>query len=189
VDVKAREADGFRAVQTKANCLRRTMSLAVSWPWTQRGEDPAVYLDDVFRYARSRLASREDAEDIACEVAQSLPSPCRRRDLRVYMIGMARRKIADRLRKARGTVQIQEPDQVVRFDDVSDSAALVEQVLSKLTEDQREALTLKYVVGLTSEEVGQTVGKSSEAIDSLLQRGRASFAREWNALSSEEVNL
>jgi DNA-directed RNA polymerase specialized sigma24 family protein len=61
--------------------------------------------------------------------------------------------------------------------------------MAKLTEDQREALTLKYVVGLSSAEVGAALGRNAEAVDSLLQRGRASFAREWNALSSEEVNL
>ena len=165
------------------------MSLAVNWPWIQSGEDPAIYLDDVFRYAHSRLRSREDAEDIACEVAQSLPSPCRRRDLRVYMIGMARRKVADRLRRAKDTVEIHERDLVGRFDEASDRTALVELVLAKLTEDQREALTLKYVAGFTSQEVAATLGRNSEAIDSLLQRGRASFAREWNALSSEEVTL
>lgn len=165
------------------------MSLAVSWPWTVPGEDPAIYLDDVYRYARSRLRSREDAEDIACEVVQALPSPCRRRDLRIYMIGMARRKVADKLRRDRDSVEICDADLVVRFDDASDDTALVDQVLAKLREDQREALTLKYVVGLTSEEVGAALRRSTEAVDSLLQRGRAAFAREWNALSSEEVIL
>lgn len=66
---------------------------------------------------------------------------------------------------------------------------MVEKVLSLLGDDQREALTLKYIVGLTSEEVGRALGRNPSAIDSLLQRARAAFAKEWNALSSEEVKL
>jgi len=76
------------------------MSLALNWPWTGTGEDPARFLDDIYRYARTRLGSREDAEDLAIEVVQALPAPCRRKDLRVYMIGIARRKLADRLRRS-----------------------------------------------------------------------------------------
>lgn len=165
------------------------MSLAIDWPWSPIAEDPARYLDDVYRYARACLGSREDAEDLACEVVQSLPSKCRRRDLRVYMIGMARRKVADRLRHRLDTVAIQEPDLVGRFDESSDQSTLVGAVMAKLTGDQREALTMKYVVGLSSAEVGAALGRNAEAVDSLLQRGRAAFAREWNALTSEEVIL
>ena len=44
------------------------MSLAINWLRTQKGEDPMVYLDDVYRYVAVRLGNREDAEDIAIEV-------------------------------------------------------------------------------------------------------------------------
>lgn len=161
--------------------------MAVSWPWSIKGTDPVEYLDDVYRYSRARLGSREDAEDIAMEVVQSLPASCKRRDLRIYMIGIARRKIADRLRRIRRTVEISENGKGTRFDHLSDEAMQVEQVLALLTEDQREALTLKYVVGMSTEEVAVALAKSQAAVDSLLQRGRASFAREWDALLCEQV--
>ena len=161
--------------------------MALSWPWSYKAEDPAEYLDDVYRYSRARLGNREDAEDIAMEVVQSLPSSCRRSDLRIYMIGIARRKVADRLRRHHPTVEISENGKGTRFDHLADETMHIEHVLALLTDDQREALTLKYVVGMTSEEVATAVGKSSEAVDSLLQRGRAAFAREWDALLSEQV--
>jgi RNA polymerase sigma factor (sigma-70 family) len=103
------------------------------------------------------------------------------------MIGIARRKVADRLRRHRPTVEISENGKGSRFDHLADETMHIEHVLALLTDDQREALTLKYVVGMTSEEVATAVGKSSEAVDSLLQRGRAAFAREWDALLSEQV--
>jgi DNA-directed RNA polymerase specialized sigma24 family protein len=142
------------------------MKFAIQWPWETNGEDPAIYLDDVYRYARARLRSREDAEDVAIE---------------------ARRKVAGRLRTAKEISGIFEDDLIGRFDHTSDDTVLVNSVLDLLTEDQRDALVLKYVVGMTSQEVGAALNKKPEAVDSLLQRGRAAFAREWNALSSEEV--
>jgi RNA polymerase sigma-70 factor (ECF subfamily) len=163
------------------------MSLAVNWPWIKAGEDPAKYLDDVYRYARSRLRSREDAEDVAVEVVQALPSPCRRADLRAYMIGMARRKVADRLRRSKPTVELREAEAVIRFDEASDHATLVQEVLARLSDDHRDALTMKYVIGMSSQEIGAVIGRSGEAVDSLLQRGRACFAAEWNSLTSEQV--
>ena len=66
-------------------------------------EDPLKYLDDVLRYAFARLGSREEAEDVAMEVFQAafrfqsqLP---KRKDPRLYLIGITRRKITDHLRR------------------------------------------------------------------------------------------
>ena len=123
------------------------------------------------------------------EVVHALPSKCKRRELRAYMIGIARRKIADRRRSARDAVVVLETDSVGRFDNAADEAALVEHVLGMLTEDQREVLTLRFVIGLSSQETGAVLDRTPEAIDSLVQRGRAAFCREWNALSSEAVKL
>lgn len=164
------------------------MSLAFEGLWFRRSEDPMVHLDDVFRYAFSRLGNREEAEDVAIEVVQSLPNPCRRRDLRVYMIGMARRKVADRLRRQRPSVEIRESDTAIRFDHQSDEATLVAATMARLSADHREVLTLKYVVGLTSAEIGGTLGVRSDAVDSRLQRARDAFAKEYDALLRDEVN-
>lgn len=171
------------------------MSLTTRWPWIRigstfdegTGERPEAFLDDVYRYARARLRSREDAEDIACEVVQALPEVCRRGDLRAYMIGMARRKVADRLRKFRETSPLHEVVGASKFDDASDMGTMVGQVLALLGEDQREALTLKYVIGLSSAEMALVLKRRPEAVDSLLQRGRAAFVKQWEALSSEET--
>ncbi len=165
------------------------MNLALDWIRPKRGEEPLAFLDDVFRYAYARIGSREDAEDIAIEVVQSLPSPCRKENLRVYMLGMARRKIADRTRRRRATVSINELDATTRFDPASDDATLVGHVLARLSDDHREVLTLKYIVGLSSREIADLIGRQSGAIDSLLQRARDAFAEAWTQLTSEEVPL
>jgi RNA polymerase sigma-70 factor (ECF subfamily) len=146
-----------------------------------------VFLDDVFRYAMARLGHREDAEDVAIEVVQSLPNPCYRRDLRVYMLGMARRKVADRLRKRRPTMPMRESEATLRFDDKSDEITQVSAAMEAIAPDHREVLTLKYIVGLSSAEIGKLLGIRSDAVDSRLQRGREAFARAYS--SNDEVNL
>lgn len=163
------------------------MSLAFEGFRLRKAEDPMVYLDDVYRYAMARLGIREDAEDVAIEVVQSLPNPCSRRELRIYMLGMARRKVADRLRKRRPNPEIQEFDGAVRFDDQSDVASMVAAAMESIAAEHREVLTLKYVVGLTSAEIGSMLGIRSDAVDSRLQRARDAFARIYS--SSDEVTL
>ncbi len=163
------------------------MSLALDWLRTKRGEDPMIYIDDVFRYAMARLRNREDAEDIACEVVQSLPNPCNRRELRIYMLGVARRKIADHRRRDPEPPNRLDVDPSHRFDSQSDHAAMVESVLGRLSEDHREVLNLKYIVGLSCAEIGSLLGRKSVAIDSLLQRARAAFGAEWTRVTTEEV--
>ncbi len=164
------------------------MSLAIDWVWLRRGEDPMVYLNDVYRYAMAKLGHREDAEDVAIEVVQALPNPCRRRDLRVYMLGMARRKVADRVRKRRQTEPIRETDLKGRFDHQADEAAFVTCVMQHLNPEHREVLVLKYVVGMSSAEIGKVLEKRPDAIDSQVQRAREAFERHWSQLSGEEVN-
>jgi RNA polymerase sigma-70 factor (ECF subfamily) len=165
------------------------MNLAIDWIRPKPGEEPIAFLDDVFRYAFARTGNREEAEDIAIEVVQALPSPCRKQNLRVYMLGMARRKIADHARRRRATVDLKDLDATTRFDPASDDAALVGQTLARLSDDHREVLTLKYIVGLSSREIAELVAKQPPAIDSLLQRARDAFASEWNRLTSDEVPL
>jgi len=164
------------------------MSLTIDWLSTRTGEDPMLYLNDVFRYAMARLGQREEAEDVAIEVVQALPRPCFRRNLRLFMIGMARRKIADRRRRARPQVSVHEGDRPVRFDDASDDATMVAIAMGKMSAEHREVLALKYVVGLSSAEIGDLLKKRPDAIDSQLQRARAAFTQEWNLLTSDEVN-
>ncbi|MDR3689871.1 MAG: RNA polymerase sigma factor [Fimbriimonas sp.] len=163
------------------------MSLKVEWLAARKGEDPIRYLDDVYRYAIVRLGNREDAEDLAIEVVQSLPSPCFKSDLRLYMLGMARRKIASQFRRRRHRLSMRESDRPIRFDEASDEAALVHCAMARLIPEHREVLSLKYVSGLTSNEIGTILRKRPEAVDSMLQRARAAFEQTWLLITSDEV--
>ena len=143
------------------------------------------FVDDVYRYALARTGSKEDAEDIAIEVAQQTPTQLSREELRPYMIGMARRKVADYFRSAARRVEngaLLEGLVATPIDTMID----VQRALETVSESHRECLILKYVNGLTSNEIGKLMALNSEAVDSLLQRARKAFANQWEIMHGED---
>lgn len=160
--------------------LRRYLVSAKS----RANADPMRFVDDVYRYSLARTGSKEDAEDIAIEIAQQAPTDLSAEDLKPYMIGMARRKVADYFRDQARRI---EPD----FESVSRSGSVdqmidVQRALDTVSESHRECLILKYVNGLSSREIGSLLDLSVEAVDSLLQRAKKAFAKEWESMHGEE---
>ena len=149
------------------------------------------YLDDVFRYVARRLARREDAEDVTAETFAAafaaLPKYRGAVEPKLWLLGIARRKIADALRhKGRrpetnwdDALELSAPnaDPVYHFSR-GESARQIHQLLGELQPDQREALLLKYVEELSIEEIAVVMNRSKAAANSLLQRARgAAFRR------------
>ena len=146
--------------------------------------DPMQFVDDVFRYALARTGSKEDAEDIAIEVAQQAPRELTANDLKPYMVGMARRKVADYFRDPERRVEIGGlPDHTVG--PAVDSMIDVQRALDTVSDSHRDCLILKYVNGLSSSEIGTLMEMSPEAVDSLLQRARKAFANQWEIMHGE----
>lgn len=160
----------------------------------------ARYLDDVSRYVSRRVTNREEAEDITVEVFtaafQGLPRFKGQCDPRLWLLGIARRKIADSLRQRQRrretltsemTEHAAEADDLISGDTTAGPAILAEQrearqavrrLLQGLKEEQREALLLKYVEGLSINEMAVVMGRSPAAVNSLLQRARATVFRQ-----------
>ena len=143
--------------------------------------DALRYLDDVLRYAFARLGSREEAEDVAMEVfvaAFRIRSHFPKKvDPKIYLIGIARRKIADLVRRrlrqrGKDTISISDPTWVDQGYQPSQELLETLEALRPLPELQRDALILKYFHGFSTQEISQILRKSPQAVNSLLQRGR-----------------
>jgi len=107
-------------------------------------------------------------------------------DPRLWLLGIARRKVADSLRKSYRRKEESLSD-IPHFDahgQVED-AAMVREVLAELPEDQRAALVLKYMNELSTEEVGRVLGRTATAANSLLQRSREAFYNRGSALFAD----
>ncbi|MEI8281517.1 MAG: hypothetical protein WCG75_03835, partial [Armatimonadota bacterium] len=111
--------------------------------------DPMMLVDDVYRYVLARTGSKEDAEDIAIEVVQQSPKHLIIEELKLYMIGMARRKVANHFRHAKRSVEPQTESKTFPLDEMLD----VQRALDTVSDLHRECLILKYVTGLSSVEI------------------------------------
>lgn len=173
---------GNQAVETVV--LRQGPSL-----WEEgRVMDPTelqrLYLDDVWRYVSSRLSRTEDAEDVTMEVMHAAFAKLRESTVvaepRIWLLTIAKNKVADALRRRyrRRETPLVDSDQPEYADHLKRFA--VNAVLDKLPDDHSQALVLKYVNGLSTDEVATVLKRSPEAANSLLQRARQSF-REMGA--------
>ncbi len=142
------------------------------------------YLDDVWRYVSSRLDRNEDAEDVTMEVMSAAFKRMRDGvavgDYRVWLLTIAKNKVADCLRRR----YLRKESPLSSADGMGSTVGVerfaVNAILDKMSEDHSQALVLKYVNGLTTDEVAQVLKKSTDATNSLLQRARQNF-RELGA--------
>jgi RNA polymerase sigma-70 factor, ECF subfamily len=157
------------------------------------------YLKEIFRYV-SRRVPRQEAEDVTMQVlAAALEAlPRFRGDCPpyVWILGIAHRKVVDALRRrARREMLASElADPATGADPIAETLAsavegpeaavqraearrVIRQLVDRLSSDQREALLLQYVEGLAVAEIARIMGRSPAAIDSLLQRARATLFR------------
>lgn len=155
----------------------------------------ALYLDDVFRYVAQRVEGREEAEDITAETFAAafaaLPRFRRECPVRLWLLSIARRQIVNALRRRKSRPQLSPPssdagrndeDALLAVAAAGDTpgAALeraeardaIRKLVGALKEEQREALLLKYVGELSTNEIAVVMKRSPQAVNSLLQRGR-----------------
>src|ERR1044072_4672786 len=136
-----------------------------------------LYSDDVWRFASSQVPRREDAEDIVMDVFAaafaSFPKLHRADDQRLFLLGIARKKVTKALKmRYRRAEQPLNDEHVALEAERSELQEAVWSACGAFPSPQAEALVLKYVNGLSTEEVARVRRKSLPATNSLLQRAR-----------------
>ena len=142
------------------------------------------YAPRVFRYLFAHLDQRMDAEDLTEEVFlrvwRALPGYQERgAPFGGFVFRVARNALFDYYRRSR---RRQEPEALdeerlpaAQSDAADGSLATLEsaelrRLLGKLGEDQQTVLALRFLAGLTPEETGQAMGKTSGAVRVLQHR-------------------
>jgi RNA polymerase sigma-70 factor (ECF subfamily) len=163
------------------------------------GADPvaAIYrraLPEVYGYLLPRCGSTAVAEDLTAETfkeavqaAQSHDPP---RITVASLVGVARHKLVDHWRRtAREERAFAVSEQAVlddpRGERVETEAAYA--ALSRVSADQRIALTLRYLDGLSVAEVAEHLGRSVRATETLLARARAALRRVYREGAGDDV--
>ena len=137
----------------------------------------AMFLDDVFRYVSAFIRPPAEAEDVTMNVFHAAIGSTGRLkgDPRLWLLGIARRKVADSLRRRyRRRESCLTPSIAIASTDIED-ALIVSDVLAQIPPEHGQVLVLKYVNGLAINEIANLIGKSDAATNSLLQRARESF--------------
>jgi RNA polymerase sigma-70 factor (ECF subfamily) len=159
------------------------------------------HLGTILGLARRMLRDDAEAEDVAQETLLRLwrtggGLEIGAHGLRPWLRRVASNLCIDRSRSARRIVVVDEvPEeaapagQLVALEQ-QDLARRVDAALQGLPERQRLALTLFHHEGLSQIEVGDIMGISDEAVESLLARARRTLRgeleNEWQSLLSED---
>jgi RNA polymerase sigma-70 factor (ECF subfamily) len=175
-----------------------TEPIAVGAPWRDvldraRGGDVEAfrqlfdrYHDRLYRYALIRLDSPEEAsdavQDVFLSIWRGLPSFTYHHEgsFPAWLFRIAGGRITDRLRH-RGrhpSVPLDSvPERSVEFEGHVVSRGSILEALGQLPARQREAVVLRFLIGLPVREVALSMGKSERAVTSLQTRGLKALRR------------
>jgi RNA polymerase sigma-70 factor (ECF subfamily) len=155
---------------------------------------------EVFRYV-SRRVPRQEAEDITMQVfaaaLEALPHFRGECSLGLWLLSIAHKKVVDALRRRaarRETLASELTSREMGTDLVAEAVAsptegpemalvrqearrAIRQLVDQLNRDQREVLLLRYVEERSMAEIAAIMARSPAAVNSLLQRARATLFR------------
>jgi RNA polymerase sigma-70 factor (ECF subfamily) len=158
------------------------------------------HLPTVLAIARRMLRDDAEAEDVAQETLLRLWRNAAGLELGPHGVRPWLRRVAsnlciDRVRARRNTLVVEQvpeesaPASQVRHLAERELGQRVDAALQALPERQRLALTLFHYEGMSQIEVGEVLGISDEAVESLLARARrtlkAALKEEWRGLMPE----
>lgn len=152
---------------------------------TALGQFEALYVRHrtaVYRYARARSASDDDAADLTALVfehalvAWPRYRPAGGGEL-AWLFRIARNAAIDDARRrrlatereplARSTASAADPEASLAQTELADE---VRTLLAVLPDETRDAIVLRYGAGLTAREIGEVIGRSEAATQKLLAR-------------------
>jgi RNA polymerase sigma-70 factor (ECF subfamily) len=138
----------------------------------------AVHESELRGWLRHRLGNAAEVEDflqdLFLKALRQGERFCSVNNARAWLFEVARNALADRLRVTRQMVELPEdlPAPQVETDAVDSLTACLPRVLSELSAEDREAITLCDLQGMPQADYARSLGLSVSAAKSRLQRAR-----------------
>lgn len=146
----------------------------------------------IYRYFRYRINDAELSEDLTADVFVRLLEALHtgrgpRSNLRGWLMGMASHMVNDHYRRfySRVDVEFSEEIEIDHYADphheieIKEDQRYLRSSMSKLTEQQKQVLALRFGSGFTLEETAETMGKNVNAIKALQFRALESLRRGY----------
>jgi RNA polymerase sigma-70 factor (ECF subfamily) len=134
---------------------------------------------DLFRFVKGRVSRIEDAEDITQNVFIKLFSAIKEQRIthlsKSFFFTVARQILIDHYRR-KSTHDVVSDEVVLEHGDTEDIELPyrenidIENILEKLTEDERELITLRYWNDLSTEEIATIINKKPDAVRQAISR-------------------
>ena len=143
----------------------------------------------IYSYAAYRLGDGPDAEDVTSETFERAlryrdSFDLRRGDPGAWLVGIARRCIADAALQRREAATAEVPEQLVEGHGEASLRRLeLAGAVAQLDERDRELVALRFGADLTARQIGELLGLKTNAVEVALHRALARLRRE---LSGDE---
>ncbi len=148
------------------------------------------YADNVYGYVCSIVRDEHEAEDVTQQIFAKLLTALGRYEPRsvpfsAWILRIAHNAAIDSMRCRRAV-----PCEEVRSHELEDGsiarerAADLQEAMSKLPDEQREVIVMRFVLGLSPREIAERIGRSEDAVHGLQHRGRVTLRRELTAMQS-----
>ena len=147
------------------------------------------YLERIYRYIYFRVTDEQTAEDLAsqvfCKAWENLdrykPSGA---PFEAWLYTIARNAVIDHYRTRKETVSLDEittlagngpaPDEEAELQFETES---LRDALQVLTDEQQQVLTLKFISGMSTDEIANMLGKRPGAVRALQMRGLQALSK------------
>ncbi|MCH7905306.1 MAG: RNA polymerase sigma factor [Armatimonadetes bacterium] len=148
-----------------------------------------LYQSLVFAFVSRRVRPVEEAEDVTAEVFANAFRHWKRRkgEPRLWLLGIARRKIADsyRRRKDWSIRGSEEPSADLFAEFVANFVSQqAMRALFSLPDEERDALSMQVLEEMSIAEIAEVIGRTYPATNSLLQRAR-NRVRDYSGRATE----
>ena len=147
---------------------------------------PRVYGYFVHRCGGSAATAEDLTQETFLAAVAELKKERRVNTPTPWIYGIARHKLLDHYRRQERhdrpfavSATVEEPEDALVIEDQQRAQEGAVAALAAVAASQRAALVLCYVDGYSVPEVAQLLGKSVEAVESLLARGRQNFKRAY----------
>jgi len=138
------------------------------------------YVQPVYRYIRSRVATEQEAEDLTSQTFmaafEALPGYRERGYFVAWLYRIARSKLTDHFRHSKVELSLEAIEDDGEFVDALGQVARSEDLrkltglLQKLSDSERELIRLRYVADLSFAEMAEILGKREDAVKKSLYR-------------------